>query len=79
MSFRVDLSKWDEEDFPSFKEFKYAMESSYCEALMNLTRGNVARAARIAKKDRKDFYDVLFRNAISPNKYRELKVGNSGS
>jgi predicted HTH domain antitoxin len=32
--------------------------------------GNISRAARIAKKDRKDFYDVLRRNQINPDDYR---------
>jgi hypothetical protein len=38
--------------------------------VLRLCRGNISRAARLAKKDRKDFYDVMRRNQIDPSEYR---------
>jgi hypothetical protein len=38
--------------------------------VLKLCSGNISRAARIAKKDRKDFYDVMRRNEINPQDFR---------
>ena len=38
--------------------------------VLRMCRGNISKAARIAKKDRKDFYDVMRRNEINPSDYR---------
>jgi hypothetical protein len=38
--------------------------------VLRLCRGNISRAARIARKDRKDFYDVMRRNSIDPQQFR---------
>ena len=32
--------------------------------------GNISRAARLAKKDRKDFYDVIRRTGVDPSQFR---------
>jgi two-component system response regulator GlrR len=32
--------------------------------------GNISRAARLAKKDRKDFYDVIRRTGVDPTEFR---------
>ena len=34
--------------------------------LLRRCGGNISRAARLAKKDRKDFYDVIRRTGIDP-------------
>ena len=39
--------------------------------LLRLCKGNISQAARLAKKDRKDFYDVMRRNAINPVEFRK--------
>jgi len=56
---------------PSFKEAKRAFERRYVEGLLRRCEGNISRAARLARKDRKDFYDVLRRTGIDPSSFRE--------
>jgi two-component system response regulator GlrR len=58
------------DEVPSFRDAKRAFERDYVARVLRLCSGNISRAARIAKKDRKDFYDVLRRNQINPDDYR---------
>ncbi len=58
------------EDVPSFKEAKRAFETRYVVGLLRRCGGNISRAARLAKKDRKDFYDVIRRTGIDPTDFR---------
>jgi two-component system response regulator GlrR len=60
----------DGEDVPSFKEAKRAFETRYVVGLLRRCSGNISRAARLAKKDRKDFYDVIRRTGIDPSEFR---------
>jgi two-component system response regulator GlrR len=58
------------DDVPSFKEAKRAFETRYVEGLLRRCNGNISRAARLAKKDRKDFYDVIRRTGVDPGEFR---------
>jgi two-component system response regulator GlrR len=58
------------EPLPSFKEAKRAFETRYVESLLRRCGGNISRAARLAKKDRKDFYDVIRRTGVNPEDFR---------
>jgi len=58
------------DDIPSFKEAKRAFETRYVESLLRRCSGNISRAARLAKKDRKDFYDVIRRTGVDPQDFR---------
>ncbi|MCP4007223.1 MAG: sigma-54-dependent Fis family transcriptional regulator [bacterium] len=58
------------EEIPSFRDAKRAFEREYVTRVLRLCKGNISRAARIAKKDRKDFYDVMRRNSINPQEFR---------
>jgi two-component system, NtrC family, response regulator GlrR len=60
----------DGEPVPSFKEAKRAFETRYVESLLRRCSGNISRAARLAKKDRKDFYDVIRRTGVNPEDFR---------
>jgi len=65
------MLSWDSsEQVPSFREAKRAFEHEYVTRVLRLCNGNISRAARIAKKDRKDFYDVMRRNVINPTDFR---------
>ena len=55
---------------PSFREAKRAFETRYVEALLRRCGGNISQAARLAKKDRKDFYDVIRRTGVRPSEFR---------
>ncbi len=57
-------------EIPSFKDAKRAFETRYVESLLRRCGGNISRAARLAKKDRKDFYDVIRRTGVEPGKFR---------
>jgi two-component system response regulator GlrR len=62
---------WSSADqIPSFRDAKRAFEREYVTRLLRICRGNISRAARIARKDRKDFYDVMRRNEINPTEFR---------
>ncbi len=58
------------EEVASFRDAKRAFERDYVTRVLRMCRGNISRAARIAKKDRKDFYDVMRRNSINPQEFR---------
>ncbi len=58
------------EEVPSFKDAKRAFETRYVEGLLRRCSGNISRAARMAKKDRKDFYDVIRRTGVDPGQFR---------
>ena len=60
----------DTDDVPSFKEAKRAFETRYVVGLLRRCGGNISRAARLAKKDRKDFYDVIRRTGVDPSDFR---------
>jgi len=55
---------------PSFREAKRAFEARYVQTLLRLCEGNISQAARLAKKDRKDFYDVIRRTGVDPSLFR---------
>jgi two-component system response regulator GlrR len=58
------------ENVLSFKEAKRAFETRYVVGLLRRCGGNISRAARLAKKDRKDFYDVIRRTGVDPAEFR---------
>jgi two-component system response regulator GlrR len=58
------------DDVPSFKDAKRAFETRYVEGLLRRCSGNISKAARLAKKDRKDFYDVIRRTGVDPTEFR---------
>lgn len=70
MSAEALLLAKDAEEVPSFKEAKRAFETRYVVGLLKRCKGNISRAARLAKKDRKDFYDVIRRTGVDPAHFR---------
>ncbi len=58
------------DEVPSFKEAKRAFETRYVVGLLERCGGNISRAARLARKDRKDFYDVIRRTGVDPSAFR---------
>ena len=65
------MLSWDQTDeVPSFRDAKRSFEHEYVTRVLRMCKGNISRAARIAKKDRKDFYDVMRRNEINPQDFR---------
>jgi two-component system response regulator GlrR len=58
------------EHVPSFREAKRAFEARYVATVLRLCDGNISQAARLARKDRKDFYDVIRRTGVDPAQFR---------
>lgn len=54
----------------TFKEAKRNFERRYVTTALMMTNGNVSQAARIAGKDRKDFYELMKRVEVSADTYR---------
>lgn len=55
---------------PSFDEARDEFTRSYLEQLLRVTRGNVTQAARLAKRNRTDFYKLLSRHGISTDEFK---------
>lgn len=56
---------------PSFKEAKKTFERKYLMQLLQLVNGNVSQAARLAQRNRTEFYKLLKRNLIEPAQFKE--------
>ena len=54
------------EDMASFDDARRNFERDYLVQLLKITHGNVTNAARIAKRNRSDFYSLLNRHQIEP-------------
>jgi two-component system, NtrC family, response regulator GlrR len=53
-------------DIQSFADAKRRFEQDYLVQLLQITNGNVSRAARMAKRNRTEFYKLLHRHHIAP-------------
>ncbi len=58
------------EKIPSFAEARRKFEQEYLVRLLQITRGNVSQAARLAKRNRTDFYKLLQRHHIVPTMFK---------
>jgi two-component system response regulator GlrR len=56
---------------PSFVQAKDAFERDYLAKLLKLTAGNVSQAARIAQRNRTEFYKLLNRHHLTAEAFRE--------
>jgi DNA-binding NtrC family response regulator len=71
--FREDIELDDTETargFKSFRDAKREFERNYVINVLRITNGNVAEAARLARKDRKDFYDQMAKYNIKAQDFR---------
>ncbi len=59
--------------FTAFREAKRRFERDYIRQAMERAAGNVTRAARLAGKDRKDFYDLMRRHGMQPELFRHRR------
>ncbi len=56
---------------PSFQEARDQFERDYLANLLKITAGNVAQAARIAQRNRTEFYKLLNRHHLNAEAFRE--------
>lgn len=59
---------------PSFNEARADFEKRYLIKLMQVTEGNVTHAARIAQRNRTDFYKLLHRHNIEAAEYKPAAI-----
>lgn len=65
-----DAIQMETSQLESFEAAKRQFERDYLVKVLKITSGNVTRAARIAKRNRTDFYKLLQRYQIDLNKYK---------
>ena len=58
------------DDMASFDEARRAFELEYLTRLLRMTSGNVSQAARLAKRNRSDFYSLLGRHQLDPAAFK---------
>ena len=61
-------------EMPAFAEARSQFEREYLTQLLQITHGNVTKAARIAKRNRTEFYKLLSKHHLEPSQF---KVTNS--
>jgi len=57
-------------DIASFAEARSQFEREYLTKVLQMTNGNVAKAARIAKRNRTEFYKLLHKHHLSPPEFK---------
>jgi len=59
------------EALDSFDDARRGFEREYLVKLLHMTEGNVTQAAKLAKRNRSDFYSLLSRNQIDPSAFKQ--------
>lgn len=65
-------------DFRTLKDAKLTFERDYLVSVLQLTRGHVANSAKIAGRNRTEFYKLLSVHNLDPSDFRD-KTGTSAS
>ncbi len=60
-------------DMPSFSDARSRFERDYLAQLLHITGGNVTQAARLAKRNRTEFYRLLHRHDVDPAQFKSSK------
>lgn len=63
-------------EIPSFAEARGLFERQYLAQLLQLTKGNVSTAARLARRNRTEFYKLLQRHRLNPQLFRSRNGRN---
>ena len=64
----------EESHLSSLDEAKKRFEREYLSQLLKITDGNVSQAARLAKRNRTEFYKLLKRHALDPALFKNLRA-----
>jgi len=65
------IRECDEESLPAIDDARREFERDYLVRLMQTTMGNVARAARVAQRNRSEFYKLLARHGLTPVTFKQ--------
>ncbi len=60
-------------ELPSFSDARSRFERDYLVQLLRITGGNVTQAARLAKRNRTEFYRLLHRHDVDPARFKPRK------
>ncbi|MCG6899874.1 MAG: sigma 54-interacting transcriptional regulator [Gammaproteobacteria bacterium] len=61
-------------EIPAFTEARSRFEREYLTQLLQITNGNVSQAARIAKRNRTEFYKLLHKHHLNPSQFKGAEV-----
>ncbi|MFA9462026.1 sigma 54-interacting transcriptional regulator [Thiohalorhabdus methylotrophus] len=61
----------DPEELPSFADARREFEREYLARVLQMTGGNVSQAARLAKRNRTEFYKLLNRHHLDPTLFKQ--------
>jgi two-component system, NtrC family, response regulator GlrR len=56
---------------PCFDEARDEFTRSYLSSILQITGGNVSQAARLARRNRTDFYRLLARHQLTPEEFKQ--------
>jgi len=68
---QVQQALGDATQLPSFDEARDEFTRSYLVQLLQITQGNVSQAARMAKRNRTDFYKLLTKHDLKPEEFKD--------
>ena len=60
----------DSHELPGFAEARDEFTRTYLSQILQITEGNVSQAARLAKRNRTDFYKLLARHGLEPDMFK---------
>ncbi len=61
-------------EMPAFADARSHFEREYLTQLLQITNGNVSQAARIAKRNRTEFYKLLHKHHLNPSQFKGVRV-----
>ena len=67
---RTSLGEQAASSLPSFSDAREEFTRNYLSQLLQITGGNVSQAARLAKRNRTDFYKLLSRHQLNPDHFK---------
>jgi two-component system response regulator GlrR len=67
---QIEEAQGQTTQLPSFDEARDEFTRRYIVQLLQITEGNVSQAARLAKRNRTDFYKLLSRHGIEPEEFK---------
>ena len=62
---------------PSLDQARRAFERDYLVRILRMTRGNMTNAARIAGRNRTEFYRLLDRHSLAPGMFKPSSRGDA--
>jgi len=61
-------------EIPAFADARSEFERDYLTQVLQITNGNVTRAAQIAKRNRTEFYKLLHKHHLDPTRFKAAKT-----